>query len=186
MSPSASSATATFAEQLSRPLILLGGFDAQDLWPAVNLVLLSYGVLLVAPRWKWTPSLTLVTPILHSILYVGSLFSPLVDPTIETKPVEFTTLEGVAALLGDPHVVFPAWIHYIVFDLLVSRMEVFDSIDRGASMTFHVLAVVPSVVCTFMVGPTGFLLYLLLRAIFLPPPPPSTDGSRKGGSKKWL
>jgi Domain of unknown function (DUF4281) len=175
--------SSTFAEDL-KPLILLGGLDALDLWPAINVVLISYAVLIFAPRWKWTPTLTLITPIFHSVPYVGSLFSPLVDPSIEVEQFDFTTLEGVAGLLKDPNVVFPAWVHYIVFDLLVSRMEVFDSIERGASTTFHFLAVVPCVVCTFMVGPTGFLMYILLRELLLPKL--STDGESKPQSKKML
>jgi hypothetical protein len=170
----------TFLEKY-KPLVLLGGLNAQDLWPTLDLVVISYGILILAPRWKRTRPLTLVIPIFHSILYVGSLFSPLIDPNIETQPVEIS-LEGVAALLCDPNVVFPAWTHYIVFDFLVSRMEVFDSVERGASTTFHFLAVVPCVLCTFMVGPTGFLMYMILREIFLPMS--STDD--KSESKKLL
>lgn len=172
--------TSTFHEKL-KPLMLLGGLNAQDLWPAIDLVWISYAILILAPTWKWTRPLTLITPILHSVLYVGSLFSLLIDPNIENQPVELT-LEGVAAMLSDPNVVFPAWTHYIVFDLLVSRMEVFDSVERGASTTFHFLAVVPSVLCTYIVGPTGFLMYMIFRAIFLP----NESIDDKIEAKKWL
>jgi Domain of unknown function (DUF4281) len=173
--------SSTFYEEL-KPLILLGGLNAQELWPALNIVLLSYAILIFAPQWKWTPSLTLVTPVFHSVIYVGALFSPMIDPTIESKPVDALSLEGVAALLSDPNVVFPAWTHYIVFDFLVARMEVFDSIERGASTAFHFLAVVPCVFFTFMVGPTGFLMYMILREIFLP----KGSTGEKSGSKKML
>ena len=154
---------------------LLGGLTGADLWPAINIVLLSYLLLFFAPRWQWTPSLTLLTPLIHSVLYVGSLFSFMIDP-VETPPeVDFTTLEGIATLFKDINVIFPAWIHYIVFDLLVARMIVLDSIGRGASTLTHWLLVVPSAFCCFMYGPTGFLMYMILREIVLP--------SKSGGEK---
>jgi len=151
-----------------RPYFLLGGLNGKDLWPAIDVVFISYLVLLLAPRWKWTPTLTLVTPTFHAVLYVGSLFSVMLDPKEGAAEIDFTTMEGVVALFRDPDVVFPAWIHYIVFDLLVSRMIVFDSVQRGASSTFHFLAVVPCVLGTCLFGPTGFLTYMILRQIFLP------------------
>jgi Domain of unknown function (DUF4281) len=147
---------------------LLGGVTGNDLWPTINIVLLSYIVLLFLPRWRWTPILTLIIPLFHSVLYVGSLFSFMLDPKEDTPKVEFGTFEEIVTLFKDPDVIFPAWIHYIVFDHLVSRQIVLDSVHRGTSLMGHFLIVVPCVFSTFMFGPTGFLLYMILRQIFLP------------------
>jgi hypothetical protein len=163
------------SDQPLQHYFLLGGLTGADLWPAINLVFFSYLLLFFVPRWQWTPSLTLATPLFHSVLYVGSLFSYMAKPKENASDIDFNTLEGIATMFKDIDVIFPAWIHYIVFDLLVSRMVVLDSIGRGASTTIHVLVVVPCVFCTFMFGPTGFLGYMILREIVLP--------SKSGGEK---
>jgi predicted ferric reductase len=147
---------------------LLGGLTGADLWPAINVVVFSYFLLFFLPRWKWTPILTLITPLFHSVLYVGSLFSFMLDVKEDAIDVDFNSFEGIVAVFRDPDIIFPAWIHYIVFDLLVSRMIVLDSLQREASVMVHILIVVPCVFCTFMVGPTGFLGYMILRQLFLP------------------
>lgn len=147
---------------------LLGGLTGADLWPSINVVLFSYIVLLIVPRWKWTPTVTLVIPLFHSVLYVGSLFSFMLAPKEDAADIDFNTLEGIATMFQDPNVIFPAWTHYIVFDHLVSRQIVLDSMQRGASVMVHILVVVPCVFFTFMLGPTGFLSYMILRQVFLP------------------
>lgn len=44
------------------PLPLLGGLDADELWPVCGLVLPTWALLAFAPRWAHTPTLTLVSP----------------------------------------------------------------------------------------------------------------------------
>lgn len=154
---------------------LLGNFTGNDLWPSINVIIASYLLLLFLPRWKWTPSLTLIVPLLQSVLYVGSIFSAMLDPHGDAPDVDFNTLEGIYTLFQDPNVMFPAWIHYIIFDHLVSRMIVLDSVHREASVIVHVLVVCPCVIGTFMLGPTGFLGYMLLRQVLLP----ETTGGEK-------
>jgi hypothetical protein len=166
--------SSTLTEEL-RPYFLLGGLTGKDLWPAIDVVFISYFILVVFPRWKWTPPATLVIPTFHSILYVGSLFSTMLNPRENAPDIDFTTMEGVASLLREPDVVFPAWIHYIVFDFLVSRMIVMDSVQRGTPMLYHILVIVPCVFATLMVGPTGFLSYMILRNVI----PGSSDVKQK-------
>ena len=44
------------------PLPLLGGLDAQELWPLCSLALPTWTLLAFLPRWKHTPTLALVSP----------------------------------------------------------------------------------------------------------------------------
>lgn len=117
-----------------------------------------------------SPTLTLITPLFQSVIYAGSILSLMLFGNDDDAP-DATTLEGVVTLFKDPNIVFVGWIHYIVFDLLVARMEVLDSIQRGASITVHILVVIPCMIGTFMLGPFGFLAYMMLRQIFLPETP---------------
>ena len=86
------------------PLVLLGGLTASELWDTINLVFLSYGLLTFFPTWKYTPTLSLVAPIVHSIVYVGTLFSLWMAAAAASSsdedggPPDFTTLAGVVTI----------------------------------------------------------------------------------------
>ena len=51
------------------------------------------------------------------------------------------------------------WVHYLAFDLFVGSWQVRDAQERGIP---H-LAVVPSLILTFLFGPVGLLLYFIIR-----------------------
>jgi hypothetical protein len=55
------------------------------------------------------------------------------------------------------------WVHYLAFDLFVGSWEVRDAQRIGIA---HYL-VVPCLVLTFLFGPAGWLLYLLIRNVAL-------------------
>ena len=159
------------------PFKLLFGLTAADLWGSLNLVMLTWLLMACLPRWKWTPTLTLVTPIFHSVIYAGAIFSIIFFPADGASgSLDFGSLEAVVTAFQDPNSVFAGWTHYIVFDALVGRMMLLDSLKRGASIKFHVLAMIPCLFFTLMLGPVGFLSYMGLRSIFLPSNEPNTIG----------
>mmetsp|Transcript_33568 Transcript_33568/g.80311 ORF Transcript_33568/g.80311 Transcript_33568/m.80311 type:complete len:167 (-) Transcript_33568:612-1112(-) len=142
------------------PLPLLGGLDADELWPVCGLVLPTWALLAFAPRWAHTPTLTLVSPVLHAAIYALGVLSVFVFGGDASSEVDFNSLEGVVTLFKDPNVVFVGWIHYICYDALVGRWVVMDSIERGASAMVHVFAIVPCLFFCLMWGPVGFLIYI--------------------------
>ena len=73
----------------------------------------------------------------------------------------FSSLDGVAALFRSRPVLLAGWLHYLAFDLVVGAWEVRAA--RAAGVPF--LLVVPCLVLTFFLGPVGFLLFLLFRAV---------------------
>jgi hypothetical protein len=158
-----------------KPIVLLGGLNAAELWPTINIIMITWALLIFAPRWKWTPTLTLIPIFYFAIVYVATLLSLVFfsgSDDGDKAPVDMATFEGVVALFQDPNGVFIGWVHYVAFDPLVGRMIVFDSVERGASTLFHIVAMVPCVVLTLFFGPTGWLLYMILRQAFLPVPKP--------------
>lgn len=160
-------------------MILLGGLTAEDLFDSLNIVLLTWILMIFLPRWSWTPTLTLVTPILHSLLYALGIFSLIFFPQDpDAAQLDFASLEGVVTGFSNHNIVFIGWVHYFAFDALVGRMILLDSLDRNASTKFHICGVVPSLVFCCLLGPTGFGLYMLLRSIFLPKNP-ANDGKMK-------
>ncbi len=71
----------------------------------------------------------------------------------------FGSLEGVMQLFTEPSAVAMGWIHYLAFDLMVGWFIVNDAQKHGINRYLTI----PCLLLSFMLGPTGLLLYFLLR-----------------------
>jgi hypothetical protein len=70
----------------------------------------------------------------------------------------FDTLDGVRLLLSSPQALLAGWVHYLVFDLWVGSWEAEDNALPHALL-------LPCLALTFLAGPTGLLLYHLMKAV---------------------
>lgn len=125
------------------------------------LALLGWVALLLAlavpPARKLVLGLTgVVIPLLFAIAYVALL------ATAHAKG-GFGSIAQVRALFESDGALTAGWLHYLAFDLFVGTWIVRDGLERGVWR----LAIVPCLGLTFMFGPAGFLLYLLIRLGFL-------------------
>lgn len=120
----------------------------------------AWALLIFAPRWRWTDRLihSGLYPVMLGLAYVGFMICSFVFGT-NSEPVDFTTIEGIAAIFTHPFGVLTAWVHYLVFDLFVGMWEARDARRRGMN---H-FALIPCLLLTFMAGPVGLLLYFVLR-----------------------
>ncbi|MBC7923560.1 MAG: DUF4281 domain-containing protein [Ferruginibacter sp.] len=121
-----------------------------------NAALVGWLLLVFAPRWKYTrpaifSGLILGFAALY-ILFIASSFG-------KTPGGGFGSLEQVARLFSNPVALLAGWVHYLAFDLLVGCWISADARRAGVA---H-LATVPCLLLTFMFGPTGLLLYRLVR-----------------------
>ena len=73
----------------------------------------------------------------------------------------FDSVQSVHRLFGDPWLLTAGWLHYLASDLFVGAWEVRNAQRSGISRWL----LVPCLVATFLFGPIGFLLFLLLRAV---------------------
>ena len=80
------------------------------------------------------------------------------DPTILQK---FSTLDGVGELFQNKSLLTAAWVHIMAFDLLCAVWIKNNSLKYGIG---HLL-IVPAIIFSCMLGPLGFLIYLLTRFI---------------------
>jgi hypothetical protein len=131
------------------------------------LVLTFWAAMIVLPRWRWT------TRIMRSPFVSGApaaLYATLVVPRLgEIWPaVSQPTLSGVATLLGSPVGATIAWVHFLTFDLFVGRWIYLDSRERQISAWI----MAPVLFLTLMLGPVGFLFYLVVRALAAVSPAP--------------
>ena len=127
-------------------------------------VLPAWAALLLAPRWRWTQTLAVtITVALVACAYVVIVGHALLSGE-GAEGVDFTTIEGVAAIFSHPSGVVAGWAHYLAFDLFVGAWVVRDARARGAP---HLLAV-PAILLCFVAGPAGYLLWRLVRALRRP------------------
>lgn len=73
----------------------------------------------------------------------------------------FGSLAAVKSLFTVDGLLLGGWVHYLAFDLFVGSWEVSDARRRGVP---HLL-VIPCLLATFMAGPAGLVLYLILRTL---------------------
>ncbi len=98
-------------------------------------------LLIVAPAWRWTQRLaTFVAPLLIAALYLTLLLGHKAP-----SGSGFSSLAQVAVLFSSPYALLAGWIHYAM-SLGLSRW-----------------LVLPCLLLTFLFGPVGLALYLLLK-----------------------
>ena len=135
--------------------------------PAAHLFTLCNGVALAAwialaaalfvpalRRWVWIGA-GLGVPALLAVVYIGALATALAGGA----EGGFGSIEEVRALFTDDHALTAGWIHYLAFDLFVGTWIARTGTAAGLSP----LLILPCLVLTFLFGPAGLLLALIIR-----------------------
>ena len=116
-------------------------------------------LMIVLPKWRVTRFLIdyKVVPIFLSLFYVFYMFSH-----IDTGgALDFGSLASVMSLFTMEYAVMAGWVHYLAFDLLIGMWM----INQNQQLGIHQLLMAPCLFATFMLGPVGFLLFMLIRTI---------------------
>lgn len=126
---------------------------------------------LVAPL-RWRALLRRVggriVPALLAAGYIAALLIGFADARVRGG---FGSLSEVAALFSVPGLLLAGWIHYLAFDLLIGRWQIDDWTGGGGACAGRGISgpaawwLWPCLALTFMFGPAGWLLYLLLRTL---------------------
>lgn len=94
--------------------------------------------------------------ILYSVLVLPNFFAllpELANPQLTVMQNLLSTAEGSTT----------AWIHFLAFDLFVGRWIFVDSTNQQFPRYVQILCLIT----TFMVGPFGLLLYIVIRRVRL-------------------
>ena len=115
-------------------------------------------LLIISPFWSsFDKFLIGIIITLFAIVYAWLIFQVFTPGDFE----KFSSLNGVMELFTDKTAVTAGWVHYLAFDLLTGIW-----IKKNAQKyNIHHLILVPCLFLTFMLGPIGLLLYLLVRSI---------------------
>ena len=120
--------------------------------------MLGWFILILSPLHKLLQNLvkTTVIPILLASIYLFIMIT-----NFGTSAGDFGSLQGIMLLFSDENIVLAGWIHYLAFDLWVGSWELNDAKKRG----IHHLIMIPCLLITFVFGPIGLLVYLIIRSI---------------------
>jgi ABA4-like protein len=124
------------------------------------LVLPFWALMIFLPHWGVTRRL-IASPLIAAL--PAALYAALVLPRLVEiwALVSRPGVAGMAGLLGSSAGATIAWLHFLAFDLFVGRWLYLDSRERGISAWL----MAPVLYLTLMLGPCGFLLYLLVRRV---------------------
>jgi hypothetical protein len=122
------------------------------------LAMAGWIILVFLPFWFHSDKFILgIIIVIFAIVYAWLVFDSFHFDDIK----KFNSLQGVMELFDNPVMVTAGWIHYLAFDLLAGIFIKRNAIKHNIS---HWL-LIPCLLLTFMFGPIGLLLYLLVRFI---------------------
>lgn len=123
---------------------------------ASSLALIGWILLLAFHKTLWIGKVLTGTV----ITIFAALYTWLVATHLDSfKADSFNSLENIASLFHSPDALLAGWIHYLAFDLFTGIYIVNDARKQGIGFW----PLLPCLFFTFMFGPFGLLLYLLLR-----------------------
>lgn len=115
-------------------------------------------LLLLSPFWISVDKFLIgVIITLFAFVYAWLIFQVFTPGDFE----KFGSLDGVMELFTNKTAVTAGWVHYLAFDLMVGTWIK----KNGLKYNIPHLLLVPCLLLTFMLGPIGLLLYLLIRFI---------------------
>lgn len=137
--------------------------DYEKLFSIINLLVLpGWALLIFLPRAGLTKRVvhSILYPVIFGVIYVTALGAGLFFGAA-AEGGGFFSAADVSTAFSHPNGVIIGWSHYLIFDLFIGAW-----IGRDAARhTLPHLLVAPCLLGTFMFGPTGLLLYVLLRAV---------------------
>ena len=122
------------------------------------LAMIGWILLAAAPQREWVTRIVtgLVIPAIFAVAYVA-----IVVTTFAGAEGSFASLAGVRQLFSNPWLLLAGWLHYLAFDLLIGTWEARDAVERRIPRWL----LVPCLFLTFMFGPAGWLLYMIVRRV---------------------
>jgi ABC-type uncharacterized transport system permease subunit len=122
-----------------------------------SLAMLGWLILLIAsPFWLKADKFIIgIIVTLFCVVYTWLISSSFLPADMKN----FSSLDGVSTLFQNKKLLTAGWVHYLAFDLLAGCWIKRNSLRYGIN---HWM-IIPSLLLTFMLGPVGVLLYLLVR-----------------------
>jgi hypothetical protein len=141
----------------------------EQIFSIANLVaILGWAVLILAPRHDIVLRGLFFGPVLLlAIGYATGLILVLSGAVPAGGGADFTTIAGVRSIFASDAGVTIGWVHYLTFDLFVGLWIARNADAHGLGDLKGRIVQAPILLATFMAGPFGLALYILVRTILL-------------------
>ena len=126
----------------------------------VSMIAIPMWILMIfLPKWKVTRFLIdfKVIPLVLAFIYMIYIFKALQIGGM----MDFGSLKSVMALFTEENAVLAGWVHYLAFDLLIGMWM----LDQNKELRINQLIMAPCLLLTFMLGPIGFLLFMIIKSL---------------------
>ncbi len=127
----------------------------------VGIIAMPMWILMIfLPNWRVTKFLMnfKVIPLVLSLVYVCYIFKAM---QMGEGTVDFGSFTSVMAMFTEENAVLAGWVHYLVFDLLVGIWM----LSKNEELKMNQFIMAPCLLGTFMFGPVGFLLFMIIKTI---------------------
>ena len=116
-------------------------------------------LMLFFSKWKVTQFLIdfKVIPLALAFIYAIYIFQAIQIGGL----MDFGSLTSIMALFTEKNALLAGWGHYLAFDLLVGMWM----LDQNKELRINQLLMAPCLFLTFMLGPIGFLLFMIIKTI---------------------
>ena len=121
-----------------------------------TVAMVGWLILIILPRrWSWLNQI----PALWIPLGLSLGYSLLIGLYFFQAEGGFDTLANVQLLFTNPMATLAGWVHYLAFDLFVGGWIA----KKADELHISRLIQAPILLTTFMFGPLGYLLFMLLK-----------------------
>ena len=137
----------------------------ESLFSIANMIaIIAWFGLILLPRWPALLAGCLyagsgLLSLAYTVLIVGFMTGGIDPGPGNGGEASFSSLEGVKAALSPDGAMTMGWIHYLAFDLFVGIWIARDADAKGFSRIIQA----PILLLTFMAGPVGLFLWLIIR-----------------------
>lgn len=131
-----------------------------EVFSIANMITIPMWILMIfLSKWKVTRFLIdfKVIPLALAFIYAIYIFQAIQIGGM----MDFGSLKSVMALFTEENAVLAGWVHYLVFDLLIGMWM----LDQNKKLRINQLIMAPCLFLTFMLGPIGFLLFMIIKTI---------------------
>ncbi|MBL7780190.1 MAG: DUF4281 domain-containing protein [Saprospiraceae bacterium] len=125
-------------------------------WYASILIFIPWFLIILAPNGRYTEFVAFAAAIILLVAAAVFTFLYLTGPEVEGG---FFSLEGFKNLFRSKEMLLTGWLNYLSFCLLVGLWQSHDARNLQIGHIF----VIPGLLLTMLTGPSGLLVYLLVR-----------------------
>ncbi|MGB1539275.1 MAG: ABA4-like family protein [Pseudomonadales bacterium] len=130
--------------------------DLETLFSHAGLIaMIGWVILIIGPR-RWPLLSVFAAYVFPAVLSLG--YAILMLRHFGSAEGGYNTLADVRLLLSNDHILLAGWVHYLAFDLFIGAWISRRADDAGISRVVQA----PVLASTFMFGPFGFLLFLMV------------------------